>query len=340
MPAKYLAMPESGSMGLFAIKPSRLTLQMAIFAMLSGFFGLLPSVTLAGTKAAAPHDDQVIDATGPKPWVVCELAALRVEATQKLPRALLASVALAESGRFVRSTGKTHSWPWTINAEGRAYYLPTRQAAVRKARELLDQGIRSMDVGCMQVNLRYHPKAFASLEDAFDPLTNMGYAALFLTSLSAQAGSWPKAIGRYHSQSPALNRPYFAKVIRIWENERPRLVRLSTALSAELASEESDASDTPAQDVADMAPVDSASLQTASIAKPVEPAERPAPMVLDAGDGTLPSESAIASVGLRLTIAEETFADAKSSNLPPRVLDPVAAAPRPTIMAQADVPGA
>lgn len=309
-------------------------------ALLAAVFGLLPVAAQAGTKVSAPHDDQLVDATGPKPWVVCELAALRVEATQKLPRALLASVALAESGRFVRSTGKTHSWPWTINAEGRAYYLPNKQAAVRKARELLDQGIRSMDIGCMQVNLRYHPKAFASLEDAFDPLTNMGYAALFLTRLSAQAGSWPKAIGRYHSESPALNRPYFAKVIRIWENERPRLVRLSTALSAELASEEAPPAEDNPQDVADMAPVETATLQTASLARDSEPEERPAPMVLDAGDGTQVSESAVASVGLRLTIADETFADTKTSNLPPRVLDPIPAKPRPTVMAQADVPGA
>lgn len=326
-------------MGLQANKPSRPASRQAFFALLAALFGLLPTLAEAGTKVSAPHDDQLVDATGPKPWVVCELAALRVEATQKLPRALLASVALAESGRYVRATGKTHSWPWTINAEGRAYYLPTKQAAVRKARELLDQGIRSMDIGCMQVNLRYHPDAFASLEDAFDPLTNMGYAALFLTRLSNQAGSWPKAIGRYHSESPALNRPYFAKVIRIWENERPRLVRLSTALSAELASEEATPAEESAHDVADMAPVDTATLQTASLSKTVEPEERPAPMVLDAGDGTQVSEAAVASVGLRLTIADETFADSKST-LPPRVLDPAPASPRPTVMAQADVPGA
>lgn len=330
-------------MGLQAIKPSRPALRQAFFAVLATIFGLTPIAVQAGTKTSAPHDDQFVEATDPKPWpqpwVVCELAALRVEATQKLPRALLASVALAESGRYIRATGKTHSWPWTINAEGRAYYLPNKQTAVRKARELLDQGIRSMDIGCMQVNLRYHPDAFASLEDAFDPLTNMGYAALFLSRLSNQAGSWPKAIGRYHSESPALNRPYFAKVIRIWENERPRLVRLSTALSAELASQDATPAEKDSHDVADMAPVDTATLQTASTIKKAAPEERPAPMVLDAGDDTQISEAAVASVGLRLTIADETFADSKST-LPPRVLDPVAAKPRPTVMAQADIPGA
>ena len=37
----------------------------------------------------------------------------------------------------------------------------------------------------MQVNLFYHPAAFATLDDAFDPLTNARYAGLFLAAL------WP-----------------------------------------------------------------------------------------------------------------------------------------------------
>ena len=39
------------------------------------------------------------------------------------------------------------------------------------------QGARSIDVGCMQVNLLHHADAFASLEQAFDPVANARYAA-------------------------------------------------------------------------------------------------------------------------------------------------------------------
>ncbi|MBI1260902.1 MAG: transglycosylase SLT domain-containing protein [Rhizobiales bacterium] len=305
-----------------------------------------PGSARADTSTQTP---QALSAT-PKTWALCEAAALRVEASQKLPRALLASVSLAESGRYVRATGKTHSWPWTINSEGRGYYFATKAEAIAKARQLLDQGKRSIDIGCMQVNLRYHPNAFASLEDAFDPLTNVGYAANFLSRLRDRIGDWPKAIGSYHSQSPALNRPYFAKVIRIWENERPRLVRLSHALAAQYASAE-EAEENAADpvldttsDVADMAPIeDAADLATASIrtepVQPEMPASRPAPMVIDAGQGGYVREAAVASVGLRLTIADQEFADEKTTHLPPRVLEPVAGKAAKTVMAQADVPG-
>ncbi len=35
----------------------------------------------------------------------------------------------------------------------------------------------------MQVNLGYHPEAFASLEAAFDPRRNVAYATRFLLEL-------------------------------------------------------------------------------------------------------------------------------------------------------------
>ena len=47
------------------------------------------------------------------------------------------------------------------------------------------QGVRSIDIGCMQVNLMHHPNAFATLDAAFDPLANALYAARFLTELRA-----------------------------------------------------------------------------------------------------------------------------------------------------------
>ena len=198
----------------------------------------------------------------------------------------------------------------------------------------------------MQVNLRYHPNAFASLEDAFDPLTNVGYAANFLSRLRDRIGDWPKAIGSYHSQSPALNRPYFARVIRIWENERPRLVRLSHALAEQYASAEMDENPImdAANEVANMAPIDDTTeLATASIRttplQPEAPASRPAPMVIDAGQGGYVREAAVATVGLRLTIADQAFANTQASQLPPRVIDPLTGHTAKTVMAQADVPG-
>ena len=51
----------------------------------------------------------------------------------------------------------------------RAVSSQTRQQAVAAVQALQARGVRSIDVGCLQVNLMYHPIAFASLDDAFDP---------------------------------------------------------------------------------------------------------------------------------------------------------------------------
>jgi hypothetical protein len=64
----------------------------------------------------------------------------------------------------------------------------------------------------MQVNLMYHPNAFASLDQAFDPVANANYAARFLTELYGQTHSWTQATARYHSATPELGANYQRKV--------------------------------------------------------------------------------------------------------------------------------
>jgi hypothetical protein len=86
-------------------------------------------------------------------------------------------------------------------------------------RQLQARGVRIIDVGCMQVNLHHHPNAFASLEQAFDPLTNARYAARFLTELNGGRADWRQAAGHYHSQTPERAGPYREKVLAAWEQE-------------------------------------------------------------------------------------------------------------------------
>ena len=42
---------------------------------------------------------------------------------------------------------------------------------------------KSVDVGCMQISLTYHPDAFSSMDQAFDPASNADYGARFLAQL-------------------------------------------------------------------------------------------------------------------------------------------------------------
>jgi hypothetical protein len=64
----------------------------------------------------------------------------------------------------------------------------------------------------MQVNLMYHPDAFATLDIAFDPAANARYAASFLRRLNEQTGSWAKATASYHSATPELGNAYERRV--------------------------------------------------------------------------------------------------------------------------------
>src|SRR3546814_16620059 len=80
-------------------------------------------------------------------------------------------------------------------AEDKGRFLPSKAAAIEEVRRLQARGIRNIDVGCLQVNLHYHPDAFASRETAFDPEANAAYAAAFLVRPRAEARSGTRALG-------------------------------------------------------------------------------------------------------------------------------------------------
>ena len=94
------------------------------------------------------------------------------------------------------------------------------------------QGVRSIDIGCLQINLRHHPQAFASLEEAFDPLANARYGARFLGELQATRGDWMQAAGGYHSQTPGFAEPYRARVAAAWLAEQGMPAAAPTTMAA------------------------------------------------------------------------------------------------------------
>jgi hypothetical protein len=151
----------------------------------------------------------------------CLEAIHKAEATYRIPPRLLESIALVESGR---SLGKTsvYPWPWTVTVNGKGHYFPTKAAAIAAVTQFQARGHKNIDVGCMQVNLQYHPKAFRSLQDAFDITQNVAYAAKFLRELKEQHVSWQKAIGCYHSATSSLHTPYKHRVLKQWAEARTR----------------------------------------------------------------------------------------------------------------------
>jgi hypothetical protein len=169
-----------------------------------------------GSPASAPL-------SGLAPGLQCRQAIRGAEQAARIPDQLLAAIGRIESGRS-DAAGVVHPWPWTINAEGVGSYFQTKAEALAAVRALQARGVKSIDVGCMQVNLMYHPEAFASLEQAFDPAANAAYAARFLNQLLVQTGSWTKATAYYHSATPGLGDNYQRKVAAVLPDEQKRLL--------------------------------------------------------------------------------------------------------------------
>ena len=161
------------------------------------------SAALAGKAFAAPP------AGG---GGLCGDAIQAAQERHAVPAGLLYAIGQVESGRPDPVTHRLVPWPWTVQAQNQSYYFASKAEAVAWVQAAQARNILSIDVGCMQVNLMYHPAAFQNLDEAFDPGANADYAARFLVSLHAGTGDWQKAAGLYHSESLALAIPYAQKV--------------------------------------------------------------------------------------------------------------------------------
>lgn len=133
-----------------------------------------------------------------------------------IPSGLLNAISVAEAGRYDSASRSTVVWPWTVTAEGQGRYLPSKAEAIAEVRRLKARGVTNIDVGCMQINLRYHPNAFTDLEQAFDPDANVAYAARFLKGLYGATDGWMTAASYYHSQTPSLAAAYRGRIAKIW----------------------------------------------------------------------------------------------------------------------------
>ena len=137
-----------------------------------------------------------------------------------LPNKLLTSIALVESG-IKKSEFK--SWPWTLNVSGKSMYFDNKLETL----EYLQSNInlkKSIDVGCMQINTKYHLKNFKDLSHLVEPEENVKYAAIFLRKLYKKHKSWNEAVSRYHSSIPKRKKNYLKKVHTYWYDLRQRKI--------------------------------------------------------------------------------------------------------------------
>jgi hypothetical protein len=170
--------------------------------------------------ASLPALADPIGLAASQPGLLCQQAIETASRAHGMPPGLMAAIGQVESGRHDPASGALHPWPWTVDAEGQGAFYDTKEQAIGAVRALLARGVRSIDVGCMQINLLHHPTAFNSLEQAFDPMANADYAARFLLELHSQTNAWPAATAMYHSATPDLGAAYQQKVMAVWPEQR------------------------------------------------------------------------------------------------------------------------
>ena len=166
----------------------------------------------------------------------CEYLAKDAEKKYELPENILLSISRVESG-YQKVDGIIRAWPWTLNAGGDSAYFKTKKAALKSLKKRIESGVTNIDVGCMQINYRWHNKFFSNLGDMINPIKNVDYGARFLKKLFQRHGSWEKAVKYYHSSKSKFNVRYYKKVKAIWKRENNESSLKPILVAAALKSE-------------------------------------------------------------------------------------------------------
>lgn len=153
-----------------------------------------------------------VDAAVADAMALCRNAAIHSADRHGIPREVMLAITLVET-RTNRG-GQSGPWPWTVNVAGKGDWFNSRAAALIHAQRALARGEKSFDVGCFQLNFKWHGMHFASIDEMFEPVPSGDYAARFLKSLHAETGDWIKAAGFYHSRTARHAKRYRGLVAR------------------------------------------------------------------------------------------------------------------------------
>ncbi|MBR1648178.1 MAG: lytic transglycosylase domain-containing protein [Alphaproteobacteria bacterium] len=143
----------------------------------------------------------------------CLDATVQAEEKYQIQKHLLTSISNVETGRWSERLQQITAWPWSVNVGGKGYFYSSKEEAIAAVKSWQQKGYKSIDVGCMQVNLHFHGKEFADLEDAFDPKKNVETAAKILTRRFQVRKDWMQAATDYHSTLPHKARAYKKKLL-------------------------------------------------------------------------------------------------------------------------------
>lgn len=148
---------------------------------------------------------------------LCEDAARYASENTGVPLSVLRAVALAETGQTKFDRNNYSSWPWTVQSGQKGHWFANQTEAIEFVQSLMAAQTTNIDIGCFQINMRWHGQAFQSVEDMFSPRGNALYAARFLQELHSQTGDWRAAVGRYHSRDDDRAEAYVQRLERLYE---------------------------------------------------------------------------------------------------------------------------
>ncbi|WP_414526022.1 transglycosylase SLT domain-containing protein [Pseudochelatococcus sp. G4_1912] len=164
-------------------------------------------MVLVGASAASART--ISRQAAPPPMNACEREMIRAAREFNVPVNILYAVGLTETGR------RGSLQPYAMNIAGKAYFATSPQDAIRRLNAERANGVKLIDLGCMQINHHFHRERFSSLEEMINPRHNVDYAAKFLKELRKREGTWTMAVARYHAgpnNNPAQKR-YICRVI-------------------------------------------------------------------------------------------------------------------------------
>lgn len=142
----------------------------------------------------------------------CDQAAMVAAQETGVPENLLRAITRVETAR----PDNASPWPWTINLDGQGQWFDDQFSAEKAIAELIDQG-RDFDIGCFQINTRWHGDGFSDPAEMLEPQENARYAARYLIELKSELGDWPSAIAAYHSRDADRGASYRDRVAAAYD---------------------------------------------------------------------------------------------------------------------------
>jgi len=136
----------------------------------------------------------------------CQSHVLETEQKLDIPRGLLLSIALVESGY------NGEALPYTLTSGSHTRFARSESDAAQQLRDGRGRLRSNLFVGCMQLSLRHHSAHFKPVEKIVDPKANVWYAGNYLVRLHGERGNWATAVARYNGGSRRQSAAYVCKV--------------------------------------------------------------------------------------------------------------------------------